>query len=73
MAFEYQSGAVTVPGASTQFQDPDEAPLPSPLSTTQLGEDGASLSASPQSVFQMTPTGQGSDNPADNKALIPSP
>jgi hypothetical protein len=71
MAFETESGAVTVPGASTQFQDPDEKPLPAPLSSPRPGEDGASLQMGP-SGLQMAPTTDGG-NPADNRALIPSP
>ena len=70
MAFETQSGAVTVPGASTQFQDPDEKPLFS----TKQGEDGASLQmgTGTNSGLQMAPSID-SSNPADSRALIPSP
>jgi hypothetical protein len=63
MAFETEPGAVTVPGTSTQFQDPDEMHLPAPLSSPKPEDDGANL--------QMAPIDSG--NPADNRALIPSP
>ena len=70
MAFETQSGAVTVPGVSTQFQDPDERPLFS----TKQGEDGPSLQmgTGTNSDLQMAPSID-SSNPADSRALIPSP
>ena len=47
MAFETESGVVTVPGGSTQFQDPDEQPLPAPLSSPKLGEGGTNLQMAP--------------------------
>jgi hypothetical protein len=64
MAFEVNTGAATVPGGAAQFGDPDETPLPAPLPSARLEEDGTSV--------QMAPTG-GSGNPADNGAMIPSP
>lgn len=73
MAFEQESGAVTVPGGTTQFGDPDETPLPAPLASPQLGEDGTSLQMAPGTSLQMSPIGQTSGNPADNKSLIPGP
>jgi hypothetical protein len=39
-AFETEPGGVTVPGSSTQFQDPDDKPLPAPLTLLKLEEDG---------------------------------
>jgi hypothetical protein len=77
MAFELDTGAVTVPGGTTRFDDPDEAPLPS----ARLEEDGTSLQMAPGTSLQiapgtslqMAPIGGGSSNPADNRALIPSP
>jgi hypothetical protein len=80
MAFELDTGAVTVPGGTTQFDDPDEAPLPAPLPSARVEEDGTSqmapgrsLEIAPGTILQMAPTGESSGNPADNRALIPSP
>ena len=60
MAFEREPGAVTVPGATTQFQDPDEKPLPAPLSSLKLEEDGTNLqmapgTSSPGTSLQLAP------------------
>jgi hypothetical protein len=63
VAFELQTGAVTVPGGSTQFQDPDEKPLPPPLILPKLEEDGTSsqmasgtnLQSTPAAGLQLTP------------------
>ena len=55
MAFEMQTGAVTVPGGSTQFQDPDEKPLPAPLTLPQLKLEGDGTMASGTDL-QSTPT-----------------
>jgi len=70
-AFETQSGAVTVPGARTQFQDPDEQPLFS----TKQGEGGVSLQMGTETNSEGLETAPSIDstNPADNRALIPSP
>jgi hypothetical protein len=58
MAFELDTGAVTVPGGSTQFQDPDEQALPAPLSLPKLEEDGTtSQMASRTSLQSMPATG----------------
>ncbi len=62
MAFELETGAATVPGGTAQFGDPDETPLPAPLSTPKLEVDGTAAMAT--SKF---------GNPADNSALIPTP
>ena len=62
MAFDMEMGAVTVPGASTQFQDPDERPLPAPLTLPKLEEDGTTsmasgkdLQSTPGTGLQLTP------------------
>jgi len=62
MAFDMETGAVTVPGASTQFQDPDEKPLPAPLTLPKLEGDGTTSTASgldlqstPGTGLQLTP------------------
>ena len=62
MAFEMQTGAVTVPGGSTQFQDPDEKPLPAPLTLPKLEGDGTTsmasgsdLQSTPGTGLQLTP------------------
>ena len=47
LAFETEPGVVSVPGATTQFQDPDEKPLPAPLSSPKLAEDGTNLQMAP--------------------------
>jgi hypothetical protein len=81
MAFELDTGAATVPGGTARFDDPDEAPLPAPLPSARLEEDGTSLQMAPGTSLQiapgtslqMAPIGGGSSNPADNRALIPSP
>jgi hypothetical protein len=62
-------GAVTVPGAGTQFQDPDEQRLFS----TKQAEDGVSLQMGTNSVGLQTAPSIDSSNLADNRALIPSP
>ena len=97
-AFEMESDAVTLPGSTTKFGDPDETPLPAPLPSVQLNDEdgtssqaapGASLQIAPGTTLQigpggsfpmapgmgleMAPMGAASDNPADNKALIPTP
>ena len=81
MAFEMDTGAATVPGGAARFDDPDETPLPAPLPSAQLEEDGTSLQMAtgtsleiaPGTSLQIAPIGGGSSNPADNRALIPSP
>ena len=81
MAFELEQGAATVPGGTTQFNDPDATPLPAPLSSARLDEDGTSLQMAPGTSneiapglsLQIAPSSQGTGNPADNRALIPSP
>ena len=64
MAFDMETGAVTVPGASTQFQDPDEKPLPAPLTLPQLKLEGdgttsmasgKDLQSTPGTGLQLTP------------------
>jgi hypothetical protein len=47
LAFETEPGVVSVPGATTQFQDPDEKTLPAPLSSPKLAEDGTNLQMAP--------------------------
>jgi len=83
MAFELDTGAATVPGGIARFGDPDEAPLPAPLPSARLEEDGTSLQMAPGTgtslqiapgtSLQIAPIGGASINPADNRALIPSP
>jgi hypothetical protein len=81
MAFEMEQGVATAPGGTTQFRDPDETPLPAPLSAARLDEDGTSLQMSPGTSneiapglsLQIAPSSQDTGNPADNRALIPSP
>ena len=62
VAFDMETGAVTVPGASTQFQDPDEKPLPAPLTLPKLDGDGTTsmasgmdLQSTPGTGLQLTP------------------
>ena len=53
MAFEMEPGAVTVPGGSTQFQDPDEKSLTAPPTPLKLEDDGSTsmaLGTDPQSA-----------------------
>jgi hypothetical protein len=87
MAFELDT--VTVPGATTRFDDPDATPLPAPLPAARLDEDGASLPTQPGTTLQLAPgttlqIGPGTglqmapslgetSNPADDRALIPRP
>lgn len=89
MAFELDTAAVTVPGATTRFDDPDAAPLLAPLPAARLDEDGASLPTEPGTTLQLAPgttlqigPGTGlqmapslgeSSNPADDRTLIPRP
>ena len=59
-AFETEPGVVSVPGATAQFQDPDEKPLPAPLSSPKLEEDGTNLqmapgTSSPGASLQLAP------------------
>ena len=65
MAFDMENGAVTVPGDSTQFQDPDELLLTAPSSngSLQLQKDdssdgqtssGSSLQLAPGTTLQIT-------------------
>ena len=65
MAFDMENGAVTVPGGSTQFQDPDELLLTAPSSngSLQLQKDdssdgqtssGSSLQLAPGTTLQIT-------------------
>ena len=57
MAFDMETGAVTVPGASTQFQDPDEKPLPAPLTLPGLEENGTTSMASGTDLQSTSGTG----------------
>ncbi len=59
MAFETEQGAVTVPGGTTQFNDPDDTPLPRLLSSPTLNEDGTSAQMSPGTSLQLAPSGGG--------------
>ena len=47
LAFETEPSVVSVPGGTTQFQDTDEKPLPAPLSSPKLEEDGTNLQIAP--------------------------
>ena len=86
IAFETETGTVT--GGSTQFQDLDEKPLPAPLTSPHLDEDGANLQTAPGAGLQLTPglslqmTGGSGlqmapmmdrSNPANDRTLIPAP
>jgi len=53
IAFETETGTVT--GGSTQFQDLDEKPLPAPLTSPHLDEDGANLQTAPGTGLQLAP------------------
>lgn len=55
MAFELDTGAVTDPGGTTRFGDPDEKPLPAPLPSARLEEDGTSLQTAPGMSLQIAP------------------
>ena len=57
MAFDMETGAVTVPGGSTQFQDPDEKPLPAPLTLPQLKLEGDGTMASGTDLQSTPATG----------------
>jgi hypothetical protein len=63
-AFEVDTGAATVPGGTARFNDPDETPLPAPLSTPRLQEDGTAA---------MMPVMGGGGNPANDGTAIPAP
>jgi hypothetical protein len=63
-AFEVDTGAATVPGGTARFNDPDETPLPAPLSTPQLQEDGTAA---------MAPVIGRGGNSANDGTLIPAP
>ena len=52
IAFEAETGTVT--GGSTQFQDLDEKPLPAPLTSPHLDQDGMNLQTAPTGL-QLTP------------------
>ncbi len=54
MAFDVEPSAVSNPGGGTQFQDPDDKPLPAPLTLPKLGEDGTTSMAS-ETDLQSTP------------------
>jgi hypothetical protein len=53
MAFDLDTNAVTTPGSTAPFQDPDEAPLPAPL--PHLQDDGTSVQGSPATGLQIAP------------------
>jgi len=62
IAFDMETDAATVPGSSAQFQDPDEKPLPAPLTLPKLGEygttsmaSGTDLQSTPGTGLQLTP------------------
>lgn len=57
IAFDMETGAVTVPGASTSFLDPDEKPLPAPLTIPKLGEDGTTSMVSGMDLQSTTGAG----------------
>jgi hypothetical protein len=76
MAFEQDTGAVTVPGSTARFDDPDETPLPATLSSGRLQDDGTSLQMGSGTSLQIAPgtsLQMDSSNPAENRALIPRP
>jgi hypothetical protein len=52
IAFEAETGAVS--GGNTQFQDLDEKPLPAPLTSPHLDQDGMNLQTAPTGL-QLTP------------------
>jgi hypothetical protein len=52
IAFETETGAVS--GGNTQFQDLDEKPLPAPLTSPHLDQDGMNLQTAPTGP-QLTP------------------
>jgi hypothetical protein len=54
-AFELDTAAVTVPDATSRFDDPDRAPLPAPLPSASLDEDGASLPTNPGTTLELAP------------------
>jgi hypothetical protein len=97
MAFDLDKNTVTTPDSTSRLADPDEAPLPAPLPSLHIQDDGTSVQSapgaglqiapgtslqitggsgsqiSPAIGLQISPTEGNSGNPADNKALIPSP
>ena len=95
MAFDLDKNTVTTPDSTARLTDPDEAPLPAPLPSLHLQDDGTGVQGAPGAGLQiapgtslqitggsgsqispglqMSPIGEDSGNPADNKALIPSP
>jgi hypothetical protein len=84
MAFEQDTGAVTVPGSTARFDDPDETPLPATLSSGRVQDDGTSLQMGSGTSLQIAPgtslqiapgtsLQMDSSNPAENRALIPRP
>jgi hypothetical protein len=97
MAFDLDKNTVTTPDSTSRLTDPDEAPLPAPLTSLHIQDDGTSVQSapgaglqiapgtslqitrgsgsqiSPAIGLQISPTEGNSGNPADNKALIPSP
>lgn len=83
MAFELDTGAATVPGGTAQFYDPDEAPLPAPLPSARLEEDGTnlqmapgtgtSLQIAPGTSLQIAPIGGGQRQPGRQQGFDTEP
>jgi hypothetical protein len=62
-AFELQTAPSADPYTGSSFGDPDERPLPAPLSPPRLEVDGTAAMANSDYA----------GNPANNPALIPAP
>jgi len=80
MAFDLDTNAVTTPdGTAARLKDPDEAPLPAPLPSAHLQEDGTSVQAVPATGLQIAPgtslqitTGSGQISPLTGLQISPT-
>jgi hypothetical protein len=55
MAFDLDTNAAATPDSTTRFEDPDEAPLPAPLPSAHLQDDGTSVQGAPATGLQIAP------------------
>jgi hypothetical protein len=55
MAFDLDTNVVTTPDKTARFEDPDEAPLPAPLPSARLQNDGTNVQEAPGTSLQIAP------------------
>jgi hypothetical protein len=79
MAFDLETNTVTTPESTARLADPDEAPLPAPLPSLHLQDDGTSAQGAPATGLQIAPgtslqitTGSGQISPLTGLQMSPT-